>query len=56
MFEQGRGEKDVFMEEKGRRGANREYRGEMLAEMEREVIIVSFLCCESELTLLEVRQ
>lgn len=57
MFERGKGEKDAFREEKGGRRANREYRDEMLAEMEKKVMmVVSFLCYESELTLLEVRQ
>lgn len=35
-------------------GSNGEYREEMLAEMEKEVMMVSVLRCESELTLLEV--
>lgn len=37
----------------GRKGVNRQYRGMMLAEKEKEVMMVSFLCCELSLTLLD---
>lgn len=56
MFETRRVEKDAFRE--GKRGEEQtgKKEGGMLAEMEKEVMIVSFLCCEPELTWLEVRQ
>lgn len=53
MFEPGSREKK---KSSGKKGENREYKEGMLAEMEKEVMAVSFLCCESSLTLLQVSQ
>lgn len=53
MAEPGREESDAFWEGGG---ANGDYREEMLAEMEKEVMMVSVVRCESELTSLEVGQ
>lgn len=56
MFVRGTREKDAFSEGEGgeERTGNKE--GMMPAEMEKEVRMVSFVCCEPELTWLEVRQ
>lgn len=40
----------------GKNGEKREYREGMLAELEKEVMAVSFLCRELSLTLLQVSQ